>query len=277
MSIRETLKNQLSFLSFMASAQARGASFEELLDAYLPENYNSSASSTDITLLEKGDLQHPKPIETKSKPSNGESVLEKEVNGWFSPREKRTKDFVERTRRERYGTKRYGFRYGFGRETYFTKSPDRRTFRRRKLKNPGRRSHIRNYRPEIPTHSGVHYLNGPDESGLADLVSLPYIYNGDLKTSPRYSRKFSNEAPQTMPKIPYREIPTLRKRDSRRRYMDLREPNVWIRVINPGDPRKDHNGKCQVWAYHSPKGMIGKSNLDYQGQSRPVLQAKRCF
>src|SRR3990172_7016424 len=53
-----------------------------------------------------------------------------------------------------------------------------RTYRERTTKRTGR-SHIRNYRPEIPYH-------GEDV--------------------PRYSRPFSNEPFQTMPKIPFREV-----------------------------------------------------------------------
>ena len=74
----------------------------------------------------------------------------------------RTRNFIPRTRI---------VEHSFGRrETYFIKAPNRRSFRKRRTQRPkGARSHIRNYRPEIPVHNTTHAV---DLSSDLELILL---------------------------------------------------------------------------------------------------------
>ncbi|MBI1936044.1 hypothetical protein HYS31_06400 [Candidatus Woesearchaeota archaeon] len=288
----------------------------ELVDLYMP---------THESLLEKED-QLGRTVKNYQHISNGESELEKGVKGWFSSRDKRTRDFVERFVRKEF---RNGLYWPV---SNIIKAPER-TFRRRKHPR-AKRSHIRNYRPETPYRVGAHYLLYPSRLGCVELflgfreedgingdmrwiqkngreylkvsygdeiqIYLPqgnkFIlvdrrtlkplsnsgiqaivdYESNPALIPRYSRKFSNEEPQTMPKIPYREIGSHRALShgrSRRQYMNLNEQqNAEIGFRNNGEPRKiSGQDKARVWTYHSPKGNIGKINLAYQGEMRPCV------
>ena len=253
----------------------------------------------------------------------------------------RTRNFIPRTRI---------VEHSFGRrETYFIKAPNRRSFRKRRTQRPkGARSHIRNYRPEIPVHNTTHavdlysdlelilfdanrkdltillrngqlYVSKTDgqfkgtyrigviqnfsydihgQQGtyvikvnetivhvdpatlrpLNSAIQLMLYYTQDGNAEPRYSRRFSNEEPQTMPKIPYRDIGALRRQSSKQRraqYMfvngfngerekfmtnpnfpsDANYPRKKGHMFSYGSGVQSVNKNVKTWAYHSDKNI----------------------
>ena len=223
----------------------------------------------------------------------------------------RTQDFIPRTRK---------VPYSFGkRETYFTKAPNRRSFRKRRTQRPkGARSHIRNYRPEIPVHNSTHsvdlssdlelilldthrrsytvflrdgqlYVHKTDGQfkgiyRIGAIEKFDYDVNGQKGTyvikvnecivhvdtltlrplnsaiqlmlysaqngtaEPRYDRRFSNEEPQTMPKIPYRDIRALRQQSGKQR----RAQYMFVNGFN-GDRNKFVEESAKPLNHYRPK------------------------
>ncbi len=258
-----------------------------------------------------------------------------DIERWFYAREKRTDDFVPKIRN-----------INGVRKTYFSKAPNRRTFRKRNTPRiEGEKSHIRNYRPEIPKYDNTHnlgagsaldmiledsqngtkmnrvffyrdgnlYLNitegevkgtyllkgdylknpidlvyhikgkcptNPSDVIQVDSYTLKPIVDSALQiiidyelsqiADPKYSRKFSDELPQTMPKIPYKEIRALRTQSTKLRkasYMLVNcRPPIDVKSLNNSIPVKKcgkryyHTGN---WTYHAPKGRMGHVNPRY--------------
>lgn len=140
----------------MIATDTEQVELERLIPAYLPEGYPLSDFYIDKILASKGDLSVP--TKTKKQPKNGkDSVIDEK----FSRAEKRTEDFVPRARR---------IPYSFGsREIYHTRRRDRVYVKRNTPRKAGTRSHIRNFRPEIPNLA----LN----KGSSSLLTLESILN----------------------------------------------------------------------------------------------------
>ena len=132
------------------NAALDNSGLEILMEPYLPEEFQHSDFFIGLILEAKGDS--PAIIRDK-KMKTGESIDEK-VRGI-----KRTKDFVERTRMVPYSMHK--------RETYHTRKPDRSYRKRIHPRKSGARSHLRNFRPEIPQLSLNHRLS--------DLLTLDVI------------------------------------------------------------------------------------------------------
>ena len=118
-----------------------------LMNHYMPEEFQLSDFFIGDILKAKGD-SHATIRHKKMK--TGEGIDEAVLKGI-----ERTKDFVERTRRAPNSS--------WKRETYHARRPDRNYRKRIHPRKSGARSHLRNFRPEIPV------LNGNHHSGFSGL------------------------------------------------------------------------------------------------------------
>ena len=320
---------------------------EILMEPYLPEESQHSDFFIDFILESKGDL----PATTRNKKNEDTKSIDEKILRATG----RTKDFVERTRMVPYSWQR--------REIYHARRHDRNYRKRIHPRKSGARSHLRNFRPEIPQISLDHrtsylmtldsifentepidtkpflsdsnfyvsilsgefkgtyriglvkditeieiygskprkysksefsnllsrndfsarfYYEGRNlniglstDDGLErtfrfDLIENPaYVdsktlqplrvsatqtmlkYSDDASIVPRYSKKFKHEEPQSMPKIPYREIKNLRHgRQKKSKYMlvDAPEKSDGFMPSSP-HPKRFSSSGATTWAY----------------------------
>jgi|GEM_PF-5171415 hypothetical protein len=130
---------------------------EALIENHLPEDYPASDFYVGLILESKGDIQ-PVP---QAKKLNARKTIDTELLRGV----RRTVDFV---------SKRKSAQHSFGKaRIHYTRRPDRAYRRRKSSQKAGARSHIRNYRPEIPI------LNGNHHSGFSGLDYI--LYNVPIK------------------------------------------------------------------------------------------------
>jgi len=181
-----------------------------------------------------------------------------DIASWFSRREKRTKDFRERTVHDlqsrateviRNGDKHY--RSPFVKTRWEVDMTDTR--------------------PEIPYINGCH---SPvfDEESLTDSVYFLMERRDSISPVPKYTRTHSNEPPQTRGrlkgvKMPYDLVPKKEYKGNSFVNSALPAKKNW-KVGNelgyardrgiPPDPKVLRQ---LSWTYHAPKGRIGKINM----------------
>lgn len=111
------------------------------MENHMPEDFPASDFHFDLILETKGDIQ--------SVPQSEKPDARKTIDTMLLRGITRTADFVP---------KRKSPKYAFGKaSTYYTKRPDRTYRRRKSSRKVGFRSHLRNYRPEIPMLNGNHH------------------------------------------------------------------------------------------------------------------------
>lgn len=124
---------------------------EMLIENHMPEDFSESDFYIGLILEAKGDLP---PVNIKHKKPRDSKIIDEAIRRKL----RRTNDFVPRTRH---------VPYSLGRETYHTRRPDRTYRKRIHPRKSGARSHLRNFRPEIPQIALNH--------GHSDLMTLESI------------------------------------------------------------------------------------------------------
>lgn len=179
----------------MSNGQIPGGrgDFSQLFESYVPPADSLEWGKILHEKGEWGDGLH----EARSRGREGTESIDDAILG--NPAEsRRVKQFT------RKGTRAVSYAKAVVREPYFGKRKDDRQFRKRKRGGHGK-GHMRNFRPEIP------YIWGTHRVGFGIMYAdIGVCHDGDEIPWSRYERVFSNEPVQTMPKIPYREIPALR-------------------------------------------------------------------
>lgn len=125
---------------------------EMLMENHMPEDFSESDFYIGLILEAKGDIH---PVNIKHKKPRDSKVIDEAIQR----RLRRTHDFVPRTRHVPYSMRK--------RETYHARRPDSTYRRRIHPRKSGARSHLRNFRPEIPQITLAH--------GHSDLMTLESI------------------------------------------------------------------------------------------------------
>ena len=265
-------KNTTDFLCEMSGIQLEER-FAELMEIYMPEEDGRSDISIDGILEEKGDTRtYIKKSTITNEWEYGRFkedmwrayMLRAETTAWFQERDTRTPDFLVI---KIFNGRKYVKRIKRATDIHYRRESSSRTIKHDMLDTRPEIPYLRRAPISLQTYVDMHRKMYVDPASSE--VFFPDYMEVD---KPRYTRRHSNEEPQTHARVrdvkrPYDleprkkvtiEFPVDSSRPNKKNWRVRKElERSWMSDVRP-NPRVI---KENSWTYHAPPGKLGKINI----------------